>query len=91
MNERGIDPRQFLEIKGVENRPSNLARWEKNFTIENGKARHRPATNLFNKDVMLAAKLAALYGLDAPMSQGAAATAAKWVQEWKNAKEQNQQ
>ena len=87
----GIDPRQFLEIESAENRPSNLARWEKNFEIENGQARHRPATNLFNKDVMLAAKLAALYGLDAPMSHGAADTAEKWVEEWAKAARGNSQ
>ena len=81
----GIDPRQFLEIESAENRPSNLARWKKNFAIANGEARHRPATNLFNKDVMLAAKLAELYGLDAPMSQGAAATAKQWVEAWAKA------
>jgi 3-hydroxyisobutyrate dehydrogenase len=81
----GIDPRRFLEIEGAENRPSNLACWEKNFEIANGEARHRPATNLFNKDVMLAAELAQLYGLDTPMSQGAADTAKRWVEEWKKA------
>ncbi len=78
----GIDPRQFLEIERAAGRPSTLAQWDKNFVIENGHARHRPATNLFNKDVMLAAKLAEAYGLDAPLTQGAARTSARWVREW---------
>lgn len=78
----GIDLRQFLEIERAADRPSTLALWDKNFVIEHGHARHRLATNLFNKDVMLAAELSQLYGVDAPLSQGAARTAARWVQEW---------
>ena len=78
----GLDPRQFLQIENAAGRPSKLSLWEDIFIIENGHARHRPATNLFNKDVLLAAKLAESYELDAPMSQGAARTAKRWVAEW---------
>lgn len=78
----GLDPRQFLQIENAAGRPSKLSLWEDIFIIENGHARHRPATNLFNKDVLLAAKLAESYDLDAPMSQGAARTAKRWVAEW---------
>lgn len=78
----GLDPRQFLQIENAAGRPSKLSLWEDIFIIENGHARHRPATNLFNKDVQLAAKLAESYDLDAPMSQGAARTAKQWVKEW---------
>jgi 3-hydroxyisobutyrate dehydrogenase len=78
----GLDPRHFLQIESAEGRPSKLSLWENIFIIENGHARHRAATNLFNKDVQLAAKLAESYDLDAPMSQGAARTARRWVAEW---------
>ncbi len=78
----GVDPRQFLQIESAGGRPSKLSLWEDIFIIENGHARHRPATNLFNKDILLAAKLAESYDLDAPMSKGAARTAKLWVQEW---------
>ena len=82
----GIDPKEFLMNEAAETRPSTLCHWEKLFTIENRKARPRPATNLFNKDVFLAAELAARQGLDLPLSQGAARTAKQWVQAWaKNA------
>lgn len=77
----GIDQRQFMAHELAAAR-SNLARWDRNFIIEDGHARHRPATNLFNKDVMLAAKLAETYEIDAPLTRGAARTAARWVQEW---------
>ena len=80
----GLDPRQFLQIEGSAGRPSKLSLWQDIFIIENGHARHRPATNLFNKDVLLAAQLAESQGLDAPLSQGAARTARQWVREWAN-------
>lgn len=85
----GLDPRQFLQIETSAARPSKLSLWEDIFVIENRHARHRPATNLFNKDVLLAAKLAGSYGLDAPMTQGAARTAKQWVEAW--AKMRNEQ
>lgn len=78
----GLDPRQFLQIEAAAGRPSKLSLWEDIFVFENGRAHHRPATNLFNKDVLLAAKLAESYGLTAPLSQGAAKTAMQWVAEW---------
>ena len=78
----GLDPRQFLQIENAAGRPSKLSLWEDIFIFENGHARHRPATNLFNKDVLLAAKLAKSYEVNAPMSQGAAQTAKQWVAEW---------
>ena len=82
----GINPEDFLRNEAAETRPSALSHWEKLFTIENGKACPRPATNLFNKDVFLAAELAERQGLDAPLSQGAARTAKQWVEAWtKNA------
>ena len=79
----GLDLPQFLAMETAGRSQSAVAAWEQNFIIERGHARHRPATNLFNKDVMLAAKLAEAYGLDAPLTQGAARTSARWVREWR--------
>lgn len=80
----GLDAEEFLRNETAEARPSALSLWGNLFIMENGKARPRPATNLFNKDVLLAAKLAESQGLDAPISQGAARIARRWVQEWAN-------
>jgi 3-hydroxyisobutyrate dehydrogenase len=73
---------QFLEMEKATGNEGPVMRWERIYAIENGRARHRPATNLFNKDIKLAAELAKTYKLDAPMTQGAARTSARWVQEW---------
>ena len=78
----GLDTEAFLRNEAEEGRPSALSQWSKLFAIENGKAKARPATNLFNKDVLLAAALAETQGLDAPMSKGAAQVAKLWVKEW---------
>jgi 3-hydroxyisobutyrate dehydrogenase-like beta-hydroxyacid dehydrogenase len=78
----GLDLRQFLEMQIATRPGSAVTEWEDNFRIENGHARHRPATNLFNKDVKLAAKMSEKYGLDAPITQGAARTSVKWVESW---------
>ena len=73
---------QFLEMERATGNEGPVMRWERIYAIENGRARHRPASNLFNKDIVLAAKLAEANRLDAPMTQGAARTSARWVQEW---------
>lgn len=78
----GLDLRQFLEMQLATRPGSALSEWEDNFRIENGHARHRPATNLFNKDIVLAAKMADIYELDAPITLGAAQTSKKWVASW---------
>jgi 3-hydroxyisobutyrate dehydrogenase len=78
----GLDLRQFLEVERATGMGSPVSRWERIFDINNGHAEHRPAPNLFNKDVTLAAQLAGTYGLDAPLIQEAARTSVQWVREW---------
>ena len=78
----GLDLRQFLEMERQTGTTAPVLRWEKIYNIENGHARHRPSTNLFNKDIVLAAKLTETYALDAPLTQGTARTAAQWVKYW---------
>jgi 3-hydroxyisobutyrate dehydrogenase-like beta-hydroxyacid dehydrogenase len=78
----GLDPEQFLNVLRKVGSPLPADRWEEIFVIKNGHAWHRPSTNLFRKDVGLAAKLAQTYNVDAPLTQGAAQTAQRWVKEW---------
>lgn len=78
----GIDARQFLETMREADHGSFVSRWEKCFAVDGTHAEPRPATNLFNKDVQLAARFAEMSRLDLPMAQGAAATALRWVKKW---------
>lgn len=78
----GLDPEQFLNVLREVGAKLPAERWEDLFVIRNGHAWPRPSTNLFRKDVGLAAKLAEEFGLDAPVAQGAAQIAARWVKEW---------
>ncbi len=78
----GLNPEQFLNVLREVGSKLPAERWEELFVIKNGHAWHRPSTNLFRKDVGLAAKLAQSYNLDTPVTQGAAQTAARWVKEW---------
>lgn len=78
----GLDVPQFLEMQIATHGRPVVAEWESTFVIENGHAEHRPTTNLFRKDVMLAVKQSERFGLDAPLTQGVAQTAQKWVQAW---------
>lgn len=78
----GLDPKAFFEMMRVEHTHPVMQRWDSTFTIENGHALPRPATNLLNKDIGLATEFAAANGLDARVMRGAAATAAEWVAAW---------
>ena len=78
----GLDPEQFLNVLREVGAKLPAERWEELFVIKDGHAWHRPSTNLFRKDVGLAAKLAQEFGLDAPVTQGVAQTAVRWVKEW---------
>jgi 3-hydroxyisobutyrate dehydrogenase len=82
----GLDPRAFLDMCRTVDQGSLVSRWEKSFSVENGHATHRPASNLFNKDMKLAAEYAASQGVEAPMTQSAAATGLKWSAEWEREK-----
>jgi 3-hydroxyisobutyrate dehydrogenase-like beta-hydroxyacid dehydrogenase len=82
----GIDPRAFLDMCRTVDQGSLVSRWERSFNVENGHATHRPASNLFNKDMKLAAEYAASQNVDAPMTQSAAITGLKWSAEWEREK-----
>lgn len=78
----GLEPRAFFEMMRAEHTHPVMQRWDSTFTIENGHAVPRPASNLLNKDVGLAAEFAAARGLTARVTRGAAETAAEWVAQW---------
>lgn len=82
----GIDPKQFLDMVRDMDQGSLVATWEKTFNIANGHASHRPATNLFNKDLVLAAEYAESAGLDLPVAKGAAVTGLQWAALWERQK-----
>jgi 3-hydroxyisobutyrate dehydrogenase-like beta-hydroxyacid dehydrogenase len=78
----GLDIRQFLEMQiAAEPRPA-VAEWARNFDIAEGHARPRPTTNLFGKDVMLAATLSRGLSLNAPLTEGVQQTAERWLEGW---------
>ncbi len=81
----GIQPEKFLKVLQQVGAKLPADRWEELFIIKDGHAWHRPSTNLFRKDVGLAAKLAEGFGLDTPVARGAAETAQRWVKEWDEA------
>jgi len=78
----GIQPEKFLKVLQQVGARLPADRWEELFIIQDGHAWARPSTNLFRKDVGLAAKLAEGFGLDTPVARGAAETARRWVKEW---------
>jgi 3-hydroxyisobutyrate dehydrogenase-like beta-hydroxyacid dehydrogenase len=78
----GLNPEKFLNVLREVGAKLPADRWEEIFVIKAGHAWPRPSTNLFRKDVGLAAKLAQQLGVDAPVAQGVAQTAVRWVKDW---------
>jgi 3-hydroxyisobutyrate dehydrogenase-like beta-hydroxyacid dehydrogenase len=78
----GVDVGQFLDMATEIDQGSTVSRWKGSFDIEGNHAVPRPASNLLNKDVHLAAQLAKVLGLETPMTQSASDTAARWVANW---------
>ncbi len=81
----GLDVRRFIEMALAEDSGSTLSRWDRAFEMVENHAEPRPASNLMNKDIGLAAKLAEVEGIRAPVAQSAADTAAIWVAGWESA------
>ncbi len=82
----GLDVGKFLEMAVAEDGGSTVSRWERAFELVGNHADPRPASNLMNKDVRLAAELADAEGVSAPVAHEVAATAAVWVAGWEAAK-----
>lgn len=82
----GLKVQQFLEMAASIDQGSTVSRWQGAFSIDGNHAAPRPASNLLNKDIGLAADLARALGLRTPMTQAAADTAEVWVAGWEKSK-----
>ncbi|MGE5539318.1 MAG: NAD(P)-dependent oxidoreductase [Gemmatimonas sp.] len=83
----GVDVAKFLDMAAAVDRGSTVGRWQSTLTVEgNNHPVPRPASNIYNKDVGLAADLARKLGVAAPMTQAAADTAKAWVAGWEKKK-----
>jgi 3-hydroxyisobutyrate dehydrogenase-like beta-hydroxyacid dehydrogenase len=78
----GVDRQKFIDVLVADDRGSLIAQWRKIISIEGHQTAILPASHLLEKDIALAAELARSYGLDLPVTEGAAATAARWVKAW---------
>jgi 3-hydroxyisobutyrate dehydrogenase-like beta-hydroxyacid dehydrogenase len=80
----GVGVEQFLDMAREVDQGSSVARWRSAFNMEGNHAVPRPASNLLNKDIALAAELAHKLKVAVPMTDAAAATAKVWVKGWEN-------
>lgn len=81
----GVSVQQFLDMAASVDHGSTVGRWPSSFKIEGNHAEPRPASNLLNKDIGLAADLSRSLGLKTPMTEAAAETAKAWVAAWEKA------
>jgi 3-hydroxyisobutyrate dehydrogenase-like beta-hydroxyacid dehydrogenase len=82
----GLKVEQFLDMVAAVDRGSTVGRWQATLSMEGNHPQPRPASNLYNKDIGLAADLARALGVRAPMTQAAADTAKVWVAGWEKPK-----
>ena len=82
----GIPYPQALEMMRQIGHDSVLNRWQKTFDPSGNNPLPKSGRNVMNKDIPLAAELAHLYGLDVPITQELAKSAARVVQANKPAK-----
>jgi 3-hydroxyisobutyrate dehydrogenase-like beta-hydroxyacid dehydrogenase len=76
----GIPYPQALEMMRQIGHDSVLNRWQKTFDPSGKSPLPKSGRNVMNKDIPLAAELARLYGLDVPITQELAKSAARVVQ-----------
>jgi 3-hydroxyisobutyrate dehydrogenase-like beta-hydroxyacid dehydrogenase len=79
----GLDLPRFMEMAVAADNGSTVSRWERAIDIVDNRPVSNLAGNIFTKDIVLAGELAENLGLNAPVTQSAAATAARWVAETK--------
>ncbi len=78
----GLDAVQFLDMARDVTTGATIEHWDKVILVADGHAGPQRARGMFSKDIQHAARLAAEYGLEAPVTRGAAAAAAKWIKTW---------
>lgn len=82
----GLDVAKFLDMAAAVDRGSTVGRWQATLSVEGNHPAPKPASNIYNKDVGLAAELARKLRVSAPMTQAAADTAKAWVAGWEGSK-----
>ncbi len=83
----GLNVRDFMDMAVATDQGSAVSRWERAFSIDGNHASPRPASNVLDKDIGLAAELATDLSVQAPITRSAADTAKIWVAGWKTAKQ----
>jgi 3-hydroxyisobutyrate dehydrogenase-like beta-hydroxyacid dehydrogenase len=78
----GLDAVQFLDMARGVTTAATISQWEKVILVEDGHAGPQHARGMYSKDIQHAARLAENYGLEAPLTRGAADTALKWLDTW---------
>jgi 3-hydroxyisobutyrate dehydrogenase-like beta-hydroxyacid dehydrogenase len=82
-NAGGLDAKQFLDMARSISTGAAVMTWDRVFDVKDGKLlppHAEPDDILLSKDVQHAAALAESFGLDLPLTKGAAATARAWLE-----------
>lgn len=82
-NAGGLDAKQFLDMARSISTGATVMTWDRVFEVKDGKIQPphpEPGDILLSKDVQHAAALAESFGLDLPLTKGAAATARAWLE-----------
>lgn len=80
----GLSVRDFMDMAVATDQGSSVSRWERAFSINGNHASPRRASNVLDKDIGLAADLAADLSVQAPIMRSAADIAKVWVASWKS-------
>ena len=75
----GLDLAKFIKAAMAADHGSTISRWDRSLEIAGNHPVAKLAGNIFTKDIVLAGELVESMGLPAPVTRGAAATAAGWV------------
>ena len=75
----GLDLEKFMKAAKAADHGSTISRWDRSLEIVDNHPVAKLAGNIFTKDIVLAGKLVETLELAAPVTRGAAATAAAWV------------
>lgn len=75
----GLDLEKFMKMAVAADHGSNISRWDRSLEIVDNHPVAKIVGNIFTKDIVLAGALAESLDMPAPMTRGAAATAAGWV------------
>ncbi|MDH3242297.1 MAG: NAD(P)-dependent oxidoreductase [Alphaproteobacteria bacterium] len=75
----GLDLGKFMKMAVAADHGSNISRWDRSLEIVDNQPVAKIVGNIFTKDIVLAGELVETLGMPAPITRGAAATAAVWV------------